>query len=70
MPPVAVLHMWSDPVWSRSCYVLLHEHGCQLEILFDGVRHITAELPTMSAAFALAEDCRPPYASSKTEEVH
>jgi hypothetical protein len=64
--PVAILDVWSDRDTERSCHVLVHDDGYELQVRGAGPSSVTLECGSLEAALQQAEQWRPPYLESRS----
>ncbi len=64
--PVAILDVWVDRDNDRTCQVLVHDDGYELQVRGAGPSSVTVECGSLAAALEQAEQWRPPYLESHT----
>jgi hypothetical protein len=59
MSHFATIDLWADARTGRECRLLVSNEGCEVEILAEGERLLTAWYRSVSEAFESAEERRP-----------
>jgi len=57
--PIATIDIWSDPVDTRACSVVVYEDGCELELHAHGRRVLSSTCATVAEALRLADNWHP-----------